>query len=336
MRVLIASTSGAGHRLPLAPFADGLEAAGHEVRRVVSEPPRDPRWDAFGTMTRDEQRLFAEREWFGRICTEHMRPRLEAACDELRPDVIVREPCEYASAIAAVERDIGFVTVAITNAEGEWGATAAAAPVLPDAVVDALRERPFLSRFPASLDPSPYPRTHRYAETVPPESTRELVYATFGTVAPGLGYDPYRALLDAADGLDVDVLLTTGDELDLAPVPANVRVERWVPQAEALAKAKLVVCHGGSGTVLGSLAAGIPLVLLPLFADQAANAERLARAGAARVVTAAGLRDAILDPPPPPLAIMRELRAAQPPLHALEGACPGLRRVQRDMDAPER
>jgi hypothetical protein len=32
----------------------------------------------------------------GRICTEHPRPRLEAACDELRPDLIIREPCEYA------------------------------------------------------------------------------------------------------------------------------------------------------------------------------------------------------------------------------------------------
>jgi UDP:flavonoid glycosyltransferase YjiC (YdhE family) len=318
MRVLVASTSGAGHRLPPAAFADALEAAGHAVRRLVSDPPRDPRWDTFLTLSREEQRLFAERDWFGRVCTAHMRPRLDAACDELRPDLIIREPCEYASAIAAVDRGIPFVTVAITNAQGEWGATATAAPVLPGAVVDALRERPFLSRFPASLDPSPYPRTHRYAEPVPPESTRELVYATFGTAAPGLGHDPYRALLDAVDGLDVDVLLTTGDDLDLGPVPDNVRVERWVPQAEALARAKLVVCHGGSGTVLGALAAGLPLVILPLFADQPANAERLARAGAARAVTPGELREAILDPPPPPLAIMRELRAAPPPLAALE------------------
>ena len=320
MRVLIASTAGAGHRLPLAPFADGLEAEGHEVRRLVSDPPRDARWDALPDMSREEQSEFVEREWFGRICTEHLRPQVEAVCEELRPDLILREPCEYASAIAAVERGIPFATVAITNAEGEWGATAKAAPVLPGAVVDALRTRPFLSRFPASIDPSPYPDTHRYAETIAPESTRELVYATFGTEVPKAGYDPYRALLDAVDGFDVPVLLTTSEDLDLGPVPPNVTVKRWVPQAEALAKASLVVCHGGSGTVLGTLAAGLPLVILPMFADQTANAERLASVGAARVVTADELRDAILHPPPPPLAIARELRDAPPPLTALRRA----------------
>ena len=96
-----------------------------------------------------------------------------------------------------------------------------------------------------------------------------------------------------------------------------MRVERWVPQPEALARASLVVCHGGSGTVLGTLAAGIPLIILPLFADQLANARMLAEAGAARVVEPHELRAAILDPPPPALDLARELRAAPPPLTAL-------------------
>lgn len=310
MRVLICSTAGAGHRLPLAPFAEGFD----DVRTLVSDPPRDPRWDDFHLWSPEEQSAFSEREWFGRICTEHMRPLVEAACDEAPPDLIVREPCEYASAIAAVERGIPFVTVAITNAQGEWEATGKAAPLLPDAVVTALRERPFLSRFPASIDPSPYPRTYRYAEPAPPPPhTGEYVYATFGTVVPGLGYDPYRSLLDAVDGLETDVLVTTS--ADLRPVPPNVTVRHWVPQLEALARARLVVCHGGSGTVLGTLAAGLPLVILPLFADQTANAERLKTV--ARVVAPDELRDAILHPPPPPRALADEIRSAPHPLHAL-------------------
>jgi UDP:flavonoid glycosyltransferase YjiC (YdhE family) len=324
MRVLLASTAGKGHLGPLLPFAAALEARGDDVRTVVSDPPRDPRLDTVKDLPREQQTLFIEREWFGRICAEAARPAIEAACDEFRPELILREPCEYASAIAAVRRGLPFVTVAITNAEGEWGATAIAAPVLPDAVVDALRERPLLSRFPATLDPSPYPRTYRYAEEAAPESTHELVYATFGSEAARLGYGPYRALLDAVDGLDVEVLLTTGEALDLGPVPKNVRVERWVPQKDALARARLVVCHGGSGTVLGTLAAGLPLIILPLFADQATNGARLARVGAARVVEPHELRDAILDPPPPPLDLARELRAAPPLLTGLRRACEGI------------
>ena len=49
---------------------------------------------------------------------------------------------------------------------------------------------------------------------------------------------------------------------------------RGVPHAE------LVVCHGGSGTTFGALAAGLPLVICPLFADQSANAQVVQDAGA--------------------------------------------------------
>ncbi len=189
-------------------------------------------------------------------------------------------------------------------------------------IVEALRAAPYLSRFPASLDPSPFPDTRRYREAAAARrATRSLVYATFGSVAAGLGFDPYRALLDAVDGLDVQVLLTTGDDLELGPGPENVRVERWVPQAEALAHASLVVCHGGSGTVLGTLAADLPLVIMPLFADQFANARTLANAGAARVVDPAGLRAAILRSARRRRSGSRaRLRAAPPPLTALRRA----------------
>jgi UDP:flavonoid glycosyltransferase YjiC (YdhE family) len=66
----------------------------------------------------------------------------------------------------------------------------------------------------------------------------------------------------------------------LGAPPPNVHVEQWVPQAAVLAHASAVVCHGGSGTTLGALAAGIPLVVVPLFADQPENARRVAEVGA--------------------------------------------------------
>jgi UDP:flavonoid glycosyltransferase YjiC (YdhE family) len=44
--------------------------------------------------------------------------------------------------------------------------------------------------------------------------------------------------------------------------------------------AAAMVCHGGSGTVTMGLAAGIPMVVVPLFADQPWNAERVAALGA--------------------------------------------------------
>jgi MGT family glycosyltransferase len=115
------------------------------------------------------------------------------------------------------------------------------------------------------------------------------VYVTFCSVAGGLpnALAVYRAALDALAGLPARVLLTIGDALDvgaLGPVPENTHIEAWVPQADVLADATLVVAHGGSGTTFGTLAAGVPLVIVPLFADQLVNAERAAAAGAALVV----------------------------------------------------
>ncbi|HEY4993854.1 MAG TPA: nucleotide disphospho-sugar-binding domain-containing protein, partial [Nakamurella sp.] len=126
-----------------------------------------------------------------------------------------------------------------------------------------------------------------------PGNSDPLVYVTFGTVAPTMPslVPLYRAVQDAVAGMPVRVLLTVGRELDTAQLgvpPSNVRIERWVDQADVMAEAVLVVCHGGAGTTLGALAAGVPLVVFPLFADQAANAACVAHAGAGVAVTARG------------------------------------------------
>lgn len=95
-------------------------------------------------------------------------------------------------------------------------------------------------------------------------------------------------MLDLFAGLDADVLLTTGggvDALDLSPCPANVRVEAYLPQAQVLASVDLVVCHGGSGTVLAALGHGRPVALVAQGADQFRNAPLWARSGAVEVLT---------------------------------------------------
>jgi MGT family glycosyltransferase len=134
-----------------------------------------------------------------------------------------------------------------------------------------------------------------YREELPPlrdgsdGGDAPLVYVTFGSV---LGTLPgaaavYRAAIDAGAPLRVRVLVTVGHDVDVATLgrmPANVHVAAWVPQAEVLDTAAVVVAHGGSGTTLGALAAGVPLVLVPLFADQLANAQRVGSIGAAAVV----------------------------------------------------
>lgn len=123
---------------------------------------------------------------------------------------------------------------------------------------------------------------------------------TFGSVAGSLpdAVPVFGMAIEALAGLPVSCLLTVGRDVDLdalAPAPPNVRLERWVPQEEVLAHAAAVVCHGGAGTTLGALAAGRPLVVVPLFADQPFNAARVAATGAGLAVAPepAAVRDAL-------------------------------------------
>ncbi len=59
-----------------------------------------------------------------------------------------------------------------------------------------------------------------------------------------------------------------------------MRVERYVPQTRVLAHCNVVVSHAGSGTVLATLALGLPQLCVPQGADQFLNAAAVASAGA--------------------------------------------------------
>jgi UDP:flavonoid glycosyltransferase YjiC (YdhE family) len=227
-----------------------------------------------------------------------MLPAVGAACDEWRPDLILREAAEYASAIAAERRGLPHAQVAIGLAEVEWSSLALAGPALEDyggQIVPRLLAAPYLTRLPASLDPSPFTSTLRFRESAgPPPSAlpdwwdgdqSPLVFVSFATIAGRLptGVAAYQAVITAVTGLPVRVLLTTGrtrEAAELGPVPHNVHVESWVPQQDVLPHASVAVIHGGAGTTFGALAAGVPLVLVPIMADQPANARLVAAAGA--------------------------------------------------------
>jgi MGT family glycosyltransferase len=82
--------------------------------------------------------------------------------------------------------------------------------------------------------------------------------------------------------LPVRGVVTTGTTVDPATVsaPENVLVVESARHADLLPKCSAVITHGGHGTVLKSLTAGVPLVIAPLGRDQPDNAMRVELAGA--------------------------------------------------------
>jgi UDP:flavonoid glycosyltransferase YjiC (YdhE family) len=302
MRVLAAcSLGGQGHLDPLLPFLRAAERRGDEtlvigppaLREMVERagcafrPGAEPAESVIAPIRErlphappTEASVLAERELFGRLATVAMLPEMEQIVGEWLPDLVLRDPCEYASAIVCHRSGIPTAQVAISLAEAEAASIEVAAPALEghrSGLVEALRFSPYLSRFPSSLDPSPFPTTFRYREPATPAnnplpdwwdgSKVPLIYMSFGTV---LGYmsiagDVYRTAIKAVEHLEARVLLTVGNKFDgstLGSLPDNVHVEAWVDQAGVLDEADLVVCHGGSGTTFGAMAAGVPAVVV--------------------------------------------------------------------------
>jgi len=104
-----------------------------------------------------------------------------------------------------------------------------------------------------------------------------IVHATLGTVFHQESGDLFTRVLAGLSEGDADVVVTVGREIDpaeLGPRPDHVHVARYLPQALLLPHCDLVVSHGGSGTVINALTLGVPLVLLPMGADQPWNADR--------------------------------------------------------------
>ena len=285
-----------GAGLPHAPF-------GHPGDESLA-----PFWARLKTVPAEEQAAIFIREIFAGANSRAAYPSLLETVRTWRPQLIVRDSVEFAALVAAEVSGVPHVRVAVHQWPMEQNVCAlAAAPVdvlreLAGLVADdgaSLRAEPIFTAFPESFEgpmPSGSWRVHRVAPALaaPPtagagfEPDRDglpLVYITFGTIASTLpeGKALYKIALEAVAQLPVRALVTTGRGFDVAALgvlPANVRVEAWVPQAEVLHHAAALVCHGGAGTVLGGLAAGVPQVVVPVGADQPFNAQSVASLGA--------------------------------------------------------
>jgi MGT family glycosyltransferase len=91
-----------------------------------------------------------------------------------------------------------------------------------------------------------------------------------------------QRVIDAMGTLPVRAIVTAGPAVDVTAVrPAsNVTVIASAPHRQILPHASVVITHGGHGTVVKALAAGVPLVLLPHGRDQGDTSVRVSSLGA--------------------------------------------------------
>lgn len=122
------------------------------------------------------------------------------------------------------------------------------------------------------------------------------VVATFGTNAGLLlnGSNLLHIVAEALGRLPVRAILAIGKGDWQSPRPANVELAAEVPQQRLLNTAKVFVTHEGYSSVREALTAAVPMVAVPLFADQPRNAARIEELKAGVRVDVKGLTADVL------------------------------------------
>jgi UDP:flavonoid glycosyltransferase YjiC (YdhE family) len=240
-------------------------------------------------------------------------PALLALVSDWRPDVLVRETTEFAACVAAEYMGLPHAAVQISAFRPHTHKQIVPSLDLlldlvglaPDPDLAMLYRYLLLAPFPPRYQdpavPLP-PTTHavrhvsfdidhpddaRRPDWVGAMPPRPTVYATLGTAynrTPGI----FNAILTGLRGAPINLIVTLGpgyDPDDFGAQPPHIHIERYIPQSLLLPHCDLVITHGGSGTVRTAIDHGLPMVIIPIAADQPENAARCAALGLARVVS---------------------------------------------------
>jgi UDP:flavonoid glycosyltransferase YjiC (YdhE family) len=316
MRFLFSSYPLFGHLLPMLPLAAAARSAGHEVvvasgGEVIGSVERYG-FDVWRIEDAGSETALGERGFIpGLPADESARrraPELVSRAESWKPDVVVHEPLDFAAPIVAART-------------GALHLVHALGPRIPKLIYDFLGpgldrlyeewrqpelkgapEATYLDICPPSLQsagPSTWKRVQPLRpetfagsndETLPsriPTSTeKKFIHVTLGTVV-NKSLPTFNAVLDGLRDIDRIVVLTVGPDVDPSIIERqspNVIVERFVPHALLLPRCTLVINHAGNGSVFAALAHGLPMLLLPMGADQFTTAAACARAGTAIVL----------------------------------------------------
>ena len=271
MRILFTSTAGLGHVHPLLPFVRAAQARGHEARLAITVEAQ-PAATGFGVQLvptaapspadagafwgaldhQDDQDSYVIGRWFGGLVTRAALPAIHAEVEEWRPELVISEAAEVAGALCAEAAGIPHVTVGVT-ALASVGYTS-------QTLIDEVNQGRRLLGL-ADTDEAPWQRsTTRYVTAVP------------------------RVLWGSPDEAPADTIVLRHDDPE-GPVPVSV------PRPRAAGARPTVYATLGSaapgfhlagpsaGTTIAALTRGLPQVVVPLFADQPHNAERIAAEG---------------------------------------------------------
>jgi UDP:flavonoid glycosyltransferase YjiC (YdhE family) len=341
MRALFVANPMVGHVLPLVPLATAFRDAGHDVVFATAAEGVDAARQAglpvqdvapglkvervlLGAMVRRPRLMRRELAGKGGTdvvghlfapLTERMAQRSVALADDWRPDLVLHEGLAPVGALAAARCRVPSVLVdsllfdgrnlfsAVTRHLGglvaRYGVDALPEPVdavvtAPRSVVGERRGRPM--RYVPATGHGEVP------ERLTRAGRRPVILVSRSTVADPRPDRMMSRVVAAAAGADIDVVLVRPDRsVARRPLPANVTTADWLPFADVLPHVAGIIHHGGAGTLMAALAAGVPQLVVPGAGDRTVHARLVAARGAglavpAPEITAETLERLVTDP----------------------------------------
>ncbi|MCZ2826115.1 MULTISPECIES: nucleotide disphospho-sugar-binding domain-containing protein [unclassified Modestobacter] len=320
----------AGHGGLLATAADGVGAArragvpAHDVAPGLSMSPvmirsllRHP--VRIGRMVRGDEGTDGVGLLFAAV-SKAMTPGTVQLAEEWQPHLVLHEGLAAAGAIVAGRREVPGVLVdaLLFDARDLFHAVARSLGRTPLSHADDALPEPVdaLVAVPASLhERARIGRPMRYVvaaghgdvpEQFTRRGTRPILLVSRSTVDDPRPDRLMTRVVDAARDADLDVVLVRPDRaVARRTLPPNVTTTDWLPFADVLPHVAGVVHHGGAGTLMSALAAGVPQIVVPGAGDRTKHSRLVAARGAGLAVPLDELTSATLER----LATDPELRA---------------------------
>lgn len=322
-----------GHTVSFATppyFVPAIEAAGFQGLPFGNQPPPDELFETIGpVMARlsHAEQISYMRQWF--FLGEQKRQDIHdilALIEDWKPDLLVRDEIEFGGCVAAERAGLPHASVQV-SVSGQIRELRAVSPprlaalraevgLPPDDKLASFERYLVLAPFPPGLRRSDafVPPTLQSIQPAPVEQNeaqqppawlqaragRPLIYTSLGTIFNNRT-DIFERILMGLRDEPIELIITVGRDGDptrFGPQPPNVHIERFIPQNLLYPHCAAAVIHGGSGTMMGALQYGVPLVVIPLGADQPGNAQAAHAAGVACVLdpaqmTAEDVREAV-------------------------------------------
>lgn len=332
MKVLFTTQPGMGHAHPLLPLARGLRQAGHEVvfacaasfaphieaagfpvfaaglDWLVAEAERT--FPEMRDMSLEERTAFLTTDVFIDVAGNAMARDLLELCTTWRPDVIVRDGCEYGGCIVGEALHIPHAMVSIDFYTPNYLARLVIEKPLaylrsafglpPYPALDMLTRYLYFTYIPPGYHFHPLPPVthplrplfleHSWEAELPEWVThlpdRPTVYVSLGTVLRVS--QVYATIIEGLKHEPITLIVSLGRTqapADFGSQPPNVRIEPYIANDTALLRyCDLVVTHGGANTTLAALSCGLSVVVIPFAGHMLQQGVRCKALGAGTIL----------------------------------------------------